>query len=104
MGSEVMEEGCLSIPHVPTDGKRPMTTGNAIMEEGCLSVPHVLVEIRRPKTVWVEFTDQDNCQVRAQLSGLVARIFQHEYDHLPVHQNRLLSSYRLIYQLHACLE
>jgi len=56
--------------------------GSDVMEEGCLSVPRVLVDIKRAKTVWVEFTDQENHQVRAQLSGLVARVFQHEHDHL----------------------
>ena len=52
------------------------------MEEGCLSIPRVLVDVKRAKTVWVEFTDQENRQVRAQLNGLVAKVFQHEYDHL----------------------
>ncbi len=58
------------------------TAGSEVMEEGCLSIPRVLVDIKRAKIVWVEFTDQDNRQVRAQLSGLVAKVFQHEYDHL----------------------
>ena len=52
------------------------------MEEGCLSIPRVLVDIKRAKKVWVEFTDQENRQVRAELNGLVARVFLHEYDHL----------------------
>ena len=66
------------------------TTGKEIMEEGCLSIPRVLVEVKRAKTVWVEFTDQENAQVRAQLNGLVARIFLHEYDHL---QGKLILDY-----------
>jgi len=57
-------------------------TGSDVMEEGCLSIPRVLVDVKRAKTVWVEFTDEENRQVRAQLSGLVARVFQHEHDHL----------------------
>ncbi|MBF0510977.1 MAG: peptide deformylase [Candidatus Omnitrophica bacterium] len=52
------------------------------MDEGCLSVPRLLVPVKRPKSIFVEFTDQDNHQVRAQLKGLVARVFQHELDHL----------------------
>jgi len=57
-------------------------SGSDVMEEGCLSIPRVLVEVKRPKTVWVEFTDQENRQVKAQLTGLTAKVFQHEYDHL----------------------
>ena len=66
------------------------TAGNEVMEEGCLSIPRVLVDVKRAKTVWVEFTDQENCQVRAQLSGLLAKVFQHEYDHL---QGKLILDY-----------
>ena len=58
------------------------SAGSEVMEEGCLSIPRVLVDVKRAKTVWVEFTDQDNRQVRAQLSGLTAKVFQHEHDHL----------------------
>lgn len=58
------------------------TAGNEVMEEGCLSIPRVLVDVKRAKTIWVEFTDGENHLVRAQLSGLLAKVFQHEYDHL----------------------
>jgi len=58
------------------------SAGSDVMEEGCLSIPRVMVDVKRPKNVWVEFTDQENRQVRTQLSGLVSRVFQHEYDHL----------------------
>jgi peptide deformylase len=66
------------------------TVGKEVMEEGCLSIPYVLVDVKRAKTVWVEFTDQENAQVRAQLNGLTARVFQHEYDHL---QGKLILDY-----------
>ncbi len=58
------------------------TAGSEVMEEGCLSIPRVLVDIKRAKTVWVEFTDEENAQVRARLNGLAAKVFQHEFDHL----------------------
>ena len=64
--------------------------GTDVMEEGCLSIPRVHVDVKRAKNVWVEFTDQENRQVRAQLNGLVARVFLHEYDHL---QGRLILDY-----------
>ncbi|MBF0570727.1 MAG: peptide deformylase [Candidatus Omnitrophica bacterium] len=66
------------------------TSGSDVMEEGCLSVPRVLVDVKRPKTIWVEFTDQENRRIRAELTGLVARVYQHEYDHL---QGKLILDY-----------
>ena len=66
------------------------TAGSEVMEEGCLSIPRVLVDIKRAKTVWVEFTDGENQRVRAKLNGLVAKVFQHEYDHL---QGKLILDY-----------
>ena len=66
------------------------SAGHEVMEEGCLSIPRVLVDVKRAKTVWVEFTDQDNHVVRAQLNGLVAKVFQHEFDHL---QGKLILDY-----------
>lgn len=66
------------------------SAGSEVMEEGCLSIPRVLVDIKRAKTTWVEFTNEDNRRVRSQLNGLVARVFQHEYDHL---QGKLILDY-----------
>ena len=66
------------------------SAGSEVMEEGCLSIPRVLVDVKRAKTVWVEFTDENNRVVRAQLNGLLAKVFQHEYDHL---QGKLILDY-----------
>jgi peptide deformylase len=64
--------------------------GSEVMEEGCLSIPRVQVDIKRAKTVWVEFTDLENRHVRAKFNGLVAKVFQHEFDHL---QGKLILDY-----------
>ena len=56
--------------------------GGEEMEEGCLSIPYVQVNIKRAKSVEVEFTNENDRKVRAKLSGLAARVFQHENDHL----------------------
>src|SRR5208282_6070635 len=45
------------------------TAGSEVMEEGCLSIPRVQVDVKRAKNVWVEFTDEENHLVRAQLHG-----------------------------------
>jgi peptide deformylase len=50
--------------------------------EGCLSVPGVRGLVRRYQTIDVEYTDRDGQLQRQQLQDFVARIFQHEYDHL----------------------
>ena len=56
--------------------------GTDTMEEGCLSIPNVHVPIKRATSIDVEFTDENNQLVRARLSGLAAKVFQHENDHL----------------------
>jgi len=66
------------------------SSGSEEMEEGCLSIPRVQVNIKRAKIVEVEFTDENNRKVRAKLSGLAARVFQHENDHL---QGKLIIDY-----------
>lgn len=51
-------------------------------EEGCLSIPGVFGLVRRPKTVTVAFTDLDGHAHKDKVTGLLARVFQHEIDHL----------------------
>ncbi|MBQ8473737.1 MAG: peptide deformylase [Alphaproteobacteria bacterium] len=57
------------------------------MEEGCLSVLGadnlpVFSNVTRPASVTVEWTNESGERVGAQMSGLPARIVQHETDHL----------------------
>lgn len=57
------------------------------MEEGCLSVlgPDdlpVFADVVRPESVDVEWTDENGKSLAAHMSGLPARIVQHETDHL----------------------
>ena len=51
-------------------------------EEGCLSLPGTRVEIERPYAVTVTGKDTSGTTVRLEAEGLLARIFQHEIDHL----------------------
>lgn len=58
-----------------------------IMEEGCLSVLGgddlpVYANVSRPESVVVEWTDENGQQLSAEMSGVPARIVQHETDHL----------------------
>ena len=50
--------------------------------EGCLSLPEIRVEVKRPYAVTVSGKDLSGMPVRVEAEGLLARIFQHEIDHL----------------------
>jgi peptide deformylase len=50
--------------------------------EGCLSVPGVYGEVERYNHVMVEALDRNGKKIRLSGSGLLARAFQHELDHL----------------------
>ncbi|MCE9686929.1 peptide deformylase [Shewanella sp. AS16] len=51
-------------------------------EEGCLSLPGCRLNIWRHRSVGVRYQDLDGIWQTAEFSGFIARIFQHEYDHL----------------------
>ncbi len=50
--------------------------------EGCLSLPEIQVEVERPYAVTVSGKDTSGAPVHIRAEGLLARIFQHEIDHL----------------------
>jgi len=56
------------------------TKETEIMEEGCLSFPGLFLEIKRWKGVEIEALDGNGNKIKA--TGLLARILQHEIDHL----------------------
>ena len=53
-----------------------------VIDEGCLSVPGHPMEVARPEWVAVEAQDVHGAPVRLEAEGLLARIMQHEIDHL----------------------
>ena len=50
--------------------------------EGCLSFPDLFGAVRRPISVLVEYQTISGAHVSRRYEGYLARIFQHEYDHL----------------------
>ncbi len=52
------------------------------VEEGCLSVPGIYGEVERPKRVTLTGQDKNGHTVKIKAWGLLARVFQHETDHL----------------------
>lgn len=51
-------------------------------EEGCLSIPQVFLEVVRPRSIEVVFKNESGRQQKLKVSGLLARVIQHEMDHL----------------------
>lgn len=56
--------------------------GKIVIEEGCLSIPHIRAEVERPEEVFVEYQDLDLNPKTVELKGFIARVAQHEIDHL----------------------
>lgn len=50
--------------------------------EGCLSIPGIRALVPRYQEIMIRYTDQRGNLAQSKLSGFVARIFQHEFDHL----------------------
>lgn len=51
-------------------------------KEGCLSYPDLWLDVKRPAVIKVEYQDSLGNTHEAAMSGLIARCFQHELDHL----------------------
>lgn len=51
-------------------------------EEGCLSIPEVHVQVNRARTMRLQATDLDGKPIDDTQTGFVARVWQHEFDHL----------------------
>lgn len=51
-------------------------------EEGCLSLPGISHEVMRPFEIYVTGIDKDGKEVKLEADGLLARVLQHEIDHL----------------------
>lgn len=64
----------------------PQITGRSqdlcVVEEGCLSIPNVYFEVTRPKAIEVSYKDEWGRPQKRQTTGLLARVIQHEIDHL----------------------
>ena len=56
--------------------------GEQIAEEGCLSLPGLYYPVRRAQRVWAEGFDLDGHGVTIEGEELLARVLQHEVDHL----------------------
>ena len=66
-------------PHIiEVDENAPMET----MEEGCLSLPGIHEKVTRPTRIRVRYMDKDFVEHDEWVDGYLARVMQHEFDHL----------------------
>jgi len=77
-------------PFVVINPRITKRKGGEVLEEGCLSLPGILVKIKRSKTISVQYMDENNQVIEKEFTDLLARVFQHETDHL---NGRLIIDY-----------
>jgi len=53
-----------------------------VTEEGCLSLPNIYGEVERPKKISIKAINFDGKKIKMKVFGLLARVIQHEIDHL----------------------
>ncbi len=58
------------------------TEGEVVVEEGCLSMPNITADVKRPEKVIVAALNPRNEKIHIEADGLLARVLQHEIDHL----------------------
>lgn len=76
------------------------------LEEGCLSYPDLFCKIRRPLHIKVRFADPTGEMQNEKFTGMTARVFQHEMDHMqgldcfrlasPIHMSKARKDKKLI--------
>lgn len=68
--------------HVFINGEIVGSSGESWFEEGCLSIPDVRLNIKRPDTIQFKFQGVSGKEHLEEFDGLMARAIQHEVDHL----------------------
>ena len=58
------------------------THGEAVFEEGCLSLPEIREDVVRPEKIGIRFLDGAFKEVELEADRILARVIQHEIDHL----------------------
>ncbi len=56
--------------------------GEETLEEGCLSIPDVRDDVSRPEGIRLQYTDENGHAHEERFDGWMARVLQHEIDHL----------------------
>jgi len=66
--------------------------------EGCLSLPGIRGLVPRHQTIKVQYTSRSNEHIEVEYTGFIARVFQHELDHLNgiVYMDRVESTHEIM--------
>ncbi len=56
--------------------------GESVAEEGCLSIPDLRADVKRPEKIVVKAMNDYSEDIQIEADGLLARVIQHEIDHL----------------------
>ncbi len=56
--------------------------GESVAQEGCLSIPDVRADVKRPEKIGVKAMLLNGKYIEFEASGLLSRVLQHEIDHL----------------------
>ena len=87
----VIDASALADEHPELNGFRKAFINPQIVErsdeistynEGCLSLPTIREELERPSKIKISYVDEDFITHEESYDGIIARIIQHEYDHL----------------------
>ena len=54
----------------------------SLFEEGCLSIPGIHENVRRPVSIRMRYLDENFVEHDEEFTGMPARVIQHEYDHI----------------------
>jgi len=69
-------------PEVVVNPELSDPEGMTSYEEGCLSLPGIYVDIERPEIVTARYQDLDGNRHEVRADGFLARVLQHEMDHV----------------------
>ncbi len=58
------------------------SSGELVLEEGCLSIPDIREDVKRPRDIYLKYFDFDMNEIKTELKGFLSRVVQHEIDHL----------------------
>ena len=80
----------IDVSHIEdTDGHLVITNGEIInrtsdlnMEEGCLSLPGIRFDVKRPEEITLRYQTISGATKVEEFNGMLARVIQHEIDHL----------------------
>ena len=61
---------------------KQLSRDEGVAQEGCLSIPGVYLDVKRPQVVEVTYKDEHGRPLTLQAAELLARVIQHEVDHL----------------------